>query len=374
MPAMPGSPGASSDGRKLRPIIVKRERRALPRAANTSWKIAYADFMTAMMCFFLLMWLLGSATDGDKKGIADYFATPLKLALLANGSGAGDSAHVVKGGGQDLTRTAGAIKRGEIEAPRAALNLHKLKAEQLRAELVRLEELKRRLAQKIDANEKLAAIRSQISLDMTGEGLRVQIVDDEGRAMFASASAQMQPHMRELLRELGGVLATVPNRLTLEGHTDATPYGGGDRGFSNWELSSDRANASRRELLAGGLPEARVLRVQGLAASMPLQPAEPRSPANRRISLIVMNREAEERALRSASPLAAVAAQAASVSGAASAASAMYAPAQAAGLPAVSLNGAPQPLAAAPVPVPPAQAPPNAHTATATVAAPSVTK
>ncbi len=295
-------PTLSNEARQQRPVVVRRPRRELPRPANSGWKIAYADFMTAMMCFFLLMWLLGSATEGDKKGIADYFASPMNLALLANGSGAGDSAHVVKSGGQDLTRTHGAIKRGEIEAPRAAINLHKLKAEQLRAEVMRLEELKRRVAQKIDANEKLAAIRTQISLDMTGEGLRIQIHDDEGRAMFASASAQMQPHMSELLRELGGVLASVPNRLTLEGHTDALPYSGGERGFSNWELSADRANASRRELLAGGLPEARVLRVQGLAASMPLRPAEPRSPANRRISLIVMNREAEERALRSASP------------------------------------------------------------------------
>jgi chemotaxis protein MotB len=295
------------DARKQRPIIVKRPRRALPRAANTGWKIAYADFMTAMMCFFLLLWLLGSTTEGDKKGIADYFASPLKLALLANGSGAGDSAHVVQGGGQDLTRTIGQVKRGDTEAPRATINLHKLKAEQLRAEVMRLEELKRRLTQKIEANEKLAGMRSQILLDMIGEGLRIQIIDDEGRAMFASASAQVQPHMRELLRELGSVLASVPNRLTLEGHTDSLPYAGGARGFSNWELSADRANASRRELLAGGLPEGRVLRVQGLAASMPLQPAEPNAPANRRISVIVMKREAEERALRSASPVAAVA-------------------------------------------------------------------
>ncbi len=297
---MPVSP---SEARKQRPIIVKRQRRALSRPANSGWKIAYADFMTAMMCFFLLMWLLGSASDGDKKGIADYFASPLKLALFVNGSGAGDSAHVVKSGGQDLTRTHGAIKRGEIEAPRAAINLHKLKAEQLRAEIMRLEDLKRRVTKKIEANEKLAAIRSQISLDMTGEGLRIQIGDEEGRAMFASASAQMHPHMRELLRELGSVLAEVPNRLTLEGHTDAQPYSGGERGFSNWELSADRANASRRELLAGGLPEARVLRVQGLAASLPLRPAEPLAAANRRISVIVMKREAEENALRGASPV-----------------------------------------------------------------------
>ncbi len=354
-------PGLTNEARKLRPIIVKRERRVLPRPANNGWKIAYADFMTAMMCFFLLMWLLGSASEGDKKGIADYFASPLKLALLANGSGAGDSAHVVKGGGQDMTRTTGQVKRGEVEAPRAAINLHKLKAEQLRAEVMRLEELRRRVARKIEANEKLAAIGSQISLDMTGEGLRIQIVDDEGRAMFASASAQMQPHMRELLRELGSVLASVPNRLTLEGHTDSLPYSGGVRGFSNWELSADRANASRRELLAGGLPEARVLRVQGLAASMPLQPAEPQAAANRRISVIVMKREAEESALRGARTTVAADPRLPAASQARSQA---------------SIQAVSSATSVAAVMSPPSelQAPPNTHMATPTVAMPSAIK
>jgi chemotaxis protein MotB len=104
--------------------------------------------------------------------------------------------------------------------------------------------------------------------------------------------------MRDLLRELGLLLSEVPNRLTLEGHTDALPFSGGDRGYSNWELSADRANASRRELLAGGLPEDQVLRVQGLAASNPYDRRDPAAPANRRISIIVMTREAEERVFR----------------------------------------------------------------------------
>jgi chemotaxis protein MotB len=113
--------------------------------------------------------------------------------------------------------------------------------------------------------------------------------------MFASGSAVVQPYMRELLREIGSVLTEVPNRLTLEGHTDAQAFAGGERGYSNWELSADRANASRRELLAGGLPDERVLRVQGLASSVPLDKADPAAPVNRRISIIVMNREAEDR-------------------------------------------------------------------------------
>jgi len=292
----------AGDAKKLQPIIIKRVRKGQHGSHAGAWKIAYADFVTAMMAFFLLMWLLGSTTEGDKKGIADYFSSPLKIALLSSGSGAGDASHVVKGGGQDLTRTTGQVKRGEIEAPRDTVNLRVLKAEQMRAEAARLESLRRRVEEKINANERLAALRSQILLDMTAEGLRIQIVDAEGRPMFASGSAQMLPEMSELLRELGGVLATVPNRLTLEGHTDALPFPGGERGYSNWELSADRANASRRELLAGSLPDEHVLRIQGLAASVPFVATDPSASANRRISILVMNREAEERALRSGMP------------------------------------------------------------------------
>src|SRR6185369_6062090 len=125
--------------------------------------------------------------------------------------------------------------------------------------------------------------------------LRIQIVDEQQRPMFASGSAVVQPYMRELLHLIGEVLTEVPNRLTLEGHTDAAAFGGGDRGYSNWELSTDRANASRRELIAGGLPEDRVLRVQGLASSSLFDKNDPLSPINRRISIIVMNRDAEDR-------------------------------------------------------------------------------
>ncbi len=290
----------AGDAKKLQPIIVKRIKKGGHAAHGGAWKIAYADFVTAMMAFFLLMWLLGSTTEGDKKGIADYFASPLKIALLSAGSGSGDSSHVLKGGGEDLTRTTGQVKRGEIESQRSTINLRVLKAEQIRAEIARLEDLKFKVEQKIESNARLAGMRSQITLEMTADGLRIQIVDAEGRPMFASGSPEVQPHMRELLQALGGLLAEVPNRLTLEGHTDATPFPGGERGYSNWELSSDRANASRRELTAGGLPPDRVLRVQGLAASMPFDEKDPVAPVNRRISVIVMNRDAEQRMFRTA--------------------------------------------------------------------------
>jgi chemotaxis protein MotB len=287
----------AGDTKKLQPIIVKRVRKGGHAHHGGAWKIAYADFVTAMMAFFLLMWLLGSTTDGDKKGIADYFSTPLKVAMFG-GSGSGDASHVIKGGGEDFTRSAGQVKRGDVDSERKTINLKALKAEQARAEAARLEELKRQVEEQIRASPKLAALSSQIKLDMTRDGLRIQIVDEQQRPMFASGSAVVQPYMRDLLRQIGAVLGEVPNRLTLEGHTDAAPYAGGERGYSNWELSSDRANASRRELIAGGLPEDRMLRVQGLAASTPYDVRDGFSPANRRISITVMNRDAEERVLR----------------------------------------------------------------------------
>jgi chemotaxis protein MotB len=249
------------------------------------------------MAFFLLMWLLGSTTDGDKKGIADYFQSPLKIAL-AGGSGSGDSNSILKGGGESLTSTVGQVKKGEVEATRNTINLHKLKQEQIRAEVARLENLKQEIQQKLQGNEKLKDMSSQIRLDMTRDGLRIQIVDDQNRPMFASGSVQIAPYMKDLLHEIGSVLTEVPNHLTLEGHTDAQPFPGGDRGYSNWELSADRANASRRELIAGGLADDRVLRVQGLASSQPFDEKDPLAPANRRISIIVMNREAEDRMFR----------------------------------------------------------------------------
>jgi chemotaxis protein MotB len=288
----------AGDAKKLQPIIIKRIKKGGHAAHGGAWKIAYADFVTAMMAFFLLMWLLGSTTEGDKKGIADYFASPLKLALLSSGSGAGDAAHVIKGGGQDLSRSTGQVKRGDVEAPKDTVNLHQLKAEQIRAEVARLEDLQRKVEEALAGNPELKAMAAQIKMEMTADGLRIQILDEAGRPMFASGSAAVQPYMRSLLQAMGEILATVPNRLTLEGHTDAQPFAGGDKAYGNWELSADRANASRRELLAGGLPEDQVLRVQGLAASHPFDRRDPLSPANRRISIVVMTREAEDRVFR----------------------------------------------------------------------------
>jgi chemotaxis protein MotB len=279
----------AGDSKKLQPIIVKKIKKGGHAHHGGAWKIAYADFVTAMMAFFLLMWLLGSTTEGDRKGIADYFSSPLKIALLSGGSGAGDASHVIKGGGTDLTRTTGQVRRGDVEAERKTINLQALKEQAAREEAASLEGLKQRIEQSVTNNPLLVQFRSQIRIDITQDGLRIQIVDEQNRPMFDSGSALVKDYMRTILREIGKVLAEVSNKVTLAGHTDAAPYSSGERGYSNWELSADRANASRRELVAGGLREGQVVRVLGLASSSLLDKDNALNP------VIVMNKDAEER-------------------------------------------------------------------------------
>lgn len=257
------------------------------------WKVAYADFVTAMMAFFLLMWLLGSTAKGDLNGIAEYFKTPLKVAM-AGGSGSGDANTVLPGGGKDLTRQDGQLRKGENDVVSRKQSLKQAQQELERAERTRLEELKSRLEKAIDSNPTLKQFKNQLLIDITSEGLRIQIVDEKNRPMFALASAQLQPYTKEILHEIGRTLNDVPNKISLSGHTDATPYSRGEKGYSNWELSADRANASRRELITGGMDESKVLRVVGLSSAVLLDKEDPFNPINRRISIIVMNKKAEE--------------------------------------------------------------------------------
>lgn len=286
------------------PIVVKRIKKGGGGAHGGAWKIAYADFVTAMMAFFLLMWLIGSTAKGDLEGIAEYFSTPLKVALQG-GSGSGDASSVIKGGGQDLTRTAGQVKRGVVEAAKRTLSLQALTGEQLKAaedaEKAKLSELKAKIEEMVEADPQLRQYKSQLLLDLTSEGLRVQIVDAQNRPMFDLSSAELKPYAREILGSIGAALNGVEQRISLSGHTDSTPYASGDRGFSNWELSANRANASRRALIAGGMDETKVLRVVGLASTVMLDKQSPDSPVNRRISIIVMNKKTEEAVLRDAS-------------------------------------------------------------------------
>lgn len=284
----------------LRPIIVKRVNKGGGGHHGGAWKIAYADFVTAMMAFFLLMWLLGSTAKGDLNGIAEYFKTPLKVAM-SGGSGAGDSSSLVQGGGQDLTRKDGQVKKADDPEMKKTYNLQAARFKDMEKELerqeaARLRALKARIEEAIEARATLKQYRKQLLIDITTEGLRIQIVDEQNRPMFALASAELQPYTKEILTEIGRALNDMPNRISLSGHTDAKPYANGEKGYSNWELSADRANASRRALIAGGMDETKVLRVVGLSSAVLFDKQDPFNPINRRISIIVMNKKTEESA------------------------------------------------------------------------------
>jgi chemotaxis protein MotB len=287
----------ATEAKKLQPIIIKRVKKGGHATHGGAWKIAYADFVTAMMAFFLLMWLLGSTSEGDKKGLSDYFQSPLKVAMQG-GTGAGASNSVVSGGGSDLTQSAGQSKRNDSNDSKAKKSSsEQVKAARAKQDAQKLAELSAKISAIISNSPKLSEFSSQIKLSMTPDGLQIQIMDDQKRPMFDSGSAMVKPYMRDILQGIGSALVDIDNKISMDGHTDQTPYGAGARGYSNWELSADRANASRRELVASGLPDDKIARVMGLASSLLQDEENPRSPANRRISITVMTREAEERLL-----------------------------------------------------------------------------
>jgi chemotaxis protein MotB len=290
-----------ADGKKLQPIIIKRVKKGGHAAHGGAWKIAYADFVTAMMAFFLLMWLLGSTSKGDLNGIASYFTAPVKVSLLG-GDGTGNSESILPGGGRDLSRSAGQVDGGDAERAAKLIGAQMARAELARQDAQRIDALQKKISTMIASNPALSEFGNQIKLDQTPEGLQIQLVDAQNRPMFDVGSAIVKPYMRNILREIGGALTDVENRISLAGHTDAMPYGSGDRGYSNWELSADRANASRRELVVGGLPDSKMLRVEGLASSRPMTPEDPAAPTNRRISILILTKEAERRVLSGGAP------------------------------------------------------------------------
>jgi chemotaxis protein MotB len=220
---------------------------------------------------------------------------------MQGGSGSGDSSSVIPGGGKDLTRKEGQVRLADDPATtKKSYNLTAAKAEMERQETLRLQQLKEKIEEKIENNALLKKYKDQLLLDFTSEGLRIQIVDEQNRPMFALASSTLQPYTKDILHEIGVVLNEVPNRIGLSGHTDSTPYFT-DAGYSNWELSADRANASRRALIAGGMQEAKIMRVVGLGSAVHLDRKDPFNPINRRISIIVMNKKTEEGLLKEGS-------------------------------------------------------------------------
>ncbi len=278
----------------VRPIVIKRIKKVAGGHHGGAWKLAYADFVTAMMAFFLLMWLLSSVAEADRKAIAEYFQNPLQVVSFTTGSASGDPAGVLMGG-NDITQP-----DGKGDKQKTTKDAEELRKELEKHERKRLQGLKQRIEGMIENNFALKQFKDQLLIEVTPEGLRIQIVDAHNRPMFDASSPELKSYSKEILRQIGKVLGDpeIENRLSLSGHTDATQYGGGEKGFSNWELSANRANAARRELIVGGLREGQVLRVVGSSSTVPYERSDPLNPINRRISILVLNKRTEEAMLQ----------------------------------------------------------------------------
>jgi chemotaxis protein MotB len=242
------------------------------------------------------LWLISSVSVADREAISDYFKTPLMVALSGGTSDDLTSGMIPSEYGEDKTMASGQVKKVTPQAEKIGISEADAGKLLHLQEIGRLQLLKGRLEQLIDTDPKLSQYKNQLMIDMTTEGLRIMIVDAQNRPMFKVGSAILQPYAVEILRAIGKTLNQVPNNIGLSGHTDATHYQGGENGYSNWELSADRANASRRELISGGITQNKILRVVGLADSVLFNPANPYDEHNRRISIIVMNQQAEESA------------------------------------------------------------------------------
>jgi len=282
------------------PIIIKKIKKSGHVHHGGAWKLAYADFVTAMMAFFLLMWLLGTTTETERKGIAEYFQDPFASSTEDRGADVGDRTSLIQAGGSDLSsQDQGQVDKGRTPEEKQVMPEDiELKAEEI--ERAKLEDLEKKIQAKIDSTPELSEYKDQIKLEITSEGLRILIVDAKNRPMYKLASAETEPQIKLILRALAPAINELPNRVSLNGHTDARPFPPNQKRYTNWELSSDRANAARYELTQGGLAEEKILRVIGLSSSIPYNAdTEPLDPINRRISIIVMNKKTEQEIVHS---------------------------------------------------------------------------
>lgn len=317
-----------------KPVIIKKVKKGHHGAHGGAWKVAYADFVTAMMAFFLLMWLLGSTESDYRKGIAEYFQDPTG-AKESGGKSVGISESLIDGGGEDITRQDGQVELSqqssvqieqrtvegepqnlkqefsqpepkeheEKEDKTKPLPEEELQKELEKQEMAKLEELKEKLEQMLEQNPILVQFKDQLRIDVTPEGLRIQIIDKDNRPMFSLAKSNLEDYAAYILNQIAPTVNELPNRISVAGHTDSRPYAGGDGGYSNWELSADRANAARRQLVKAGLNTQKVIRVVGLADSLPFDPGiKPSDPKNRRISIVVLNKRTENTILHGGEP------------------------------------------------------------------------
>ena len=315
----------AASGKNDRPVIIIRKKKKGGHAHHGgAWKVAYADFVTAMMAFFLVMWLVTAVSKDQRAAIFDYFKNPSmepgkssKPAPAQMGPGGASTSPINLRGGLDAMRpkvstiqdiggtAAPRISRNDQNqdgsrtsaAPTQPIDEKTAAAIQQAAERKQLESLMVELREAVSKSQALQPFKDQLLLDITPEGVRIQIVDAQNRPMFDVGSARLRDYTTAILHELAPYLDSVPNRISLTGHTDIRPYPS-TNGYTNWELSADRANAARRALTAGGLPDSKISRVVGLSSSVLFDKADPQNPINRRISIVVMTKQAEEAALK----------------------------------------------------------------------------
>jgi chemotaxis protein MotB len=303
-------------------IIVKRKKKGAQGHHGGAWKVAYADFVTALMAFFLVMWLVTAVSKDKRAAIFEYFKNPsmesgksVKPAPGQMGPGGASTSPINLGGGLDAMRSQASRKpdigaapnlptREQIADPKfdqtnptKAETDAQARAQIQAAEHKKLETLMEELKEAVSKSQALEPFKDQLLLDITPEGIRIQIVDAQNRPMFDVGSARLRDYTQSILHELTPYLSSVPNRISITGHTDIRPYPG-QGGYSNWELSADRANAARRALVLAGLPDAKIARVVGLSSSVLFDKQDPQNPINRRISIVIMTKQAEEDALK----------------------------------------------------------------------------
>jgi chemotaxis protein MotB len=282
----------ADDGKQ--PLIIKKVNKGHGGGHGGAWKVAFADFVTAMMAFFLLLWLLGSTTKEQKGAISKYFQDP-GGALVGDG---GVNASLIELGEPKLPTTQespevispGAIADSEQEGPADEEAMQKKLEEEEQAQL---EALKQEMMEMVESNMAFTDFKDQILIDITPEGLRIQIVDKDKRPMFDSGSAQMQYYSIAILQNLAKLIAQVPNRISITGHTDGTLFYD-QPDYSNWELSADRANAARRALLKGGVTDKQIARVEGFSDSLLFNEQDANDPINRRIAIIVLKKKVDD--------------------------------------------------------------------------------
>ncbi len=265
------------------PIIIKRKKVVAAGHHGGSWKVAFADFATAMMAFFLVLWLTATASPEQKRAVVGYFKDPV-------GFTEGGSPNPV-----DLEGSASVVSESSADVADSDVQIEDKVVEEMAQTLEqqKMKQLFQDLKKRIEESKTLQDFKDQLLIDITSEGLRIQIVDRSKRPMFDSGRAELKYYSQDILFELAKTLSTVDNKLSITGHTDSAPFNGRP-GYTNWELSADRANTARRALVAGGVDGQQIARVVGLSDSVLFNQEDPQAPVNRRISIIVMNKKASE--------------------------------------------------------------------------------